>query len=167
VYFFIGSTMATTITTIILLLAIGILPLSSGQQTNNEDGTHLINDCCDLRCGHFTFSRNTRQSGIYVIPNICRDDHLKAEAYCDTINGGWLVVQRRQDGSVDFDRTWIEYEDGFGKLTGEFWYGLRTIHCLTGQGSWVREWILNTLMEGAYTSNLDSLKLHQLQKITT
>ena len=60
------------------------------------------------------------------------------EAYCDTSNGGggWLVVQRRQDGSVDFNRTWMEYEDGFGKLTGEFWYGLRALHCLTGQGGW-------------------------------
>jgi len=96
----------TTITTTILLLAIGILPLSSGQQTNNEDGTRLINNCCDLGYGYSTFFRNTRQSGIYVIPNVCRDDHLKTETYCDTINGGggWLVVQRRQDRSVDFNR---------------------------------------------------------------
>ena len=67
-----------------------------------------------------------------------KDDHLEAEAYCDTSNGGggWLVVQRRQDGSVDFNRNWLEYEDGFGKLTGEFWYGLRALHCLTGQGGW-------------------------------
>ena len=128
----------TTTTIIILLLAIGILPLSSGRQTNNEDDTHHISNCCDLGYGHFTFSRKTRQSGIYVIPNVCRDDHLEAEAYCDTINGGggWLVVQRRQDGSVDFNRTWVRYEDGFGKLTGEFWYGLRALHCLTGQGGW-------------------------------
>ena len=46
------------------------------------------------------------------------------------------MVQRRQDGSVDFNRIWGEYEDGFGKLTGEFWYGLRALHCLTGQGGW-------------------------------
>ena len=46
------------------------------------------------------------------------------------------MVQRRRDGSVDFNRTWVEYEDGFGKLTGEFWYGLRALHCLTGQGGW-------------------------------
>ena len=46
------------------------------------------------------------------------------------------MVQRRQDGSVDFNRNWGEYEDGFGELTGEFWYGLRALHCLTGQGGW-------------------------------
>ena len=50
--------------------------------------------------------------------------------------GGWLVVQRRQDGSIDINRGWGEYEDGFGKLKDEFWYGLRALSCLTGQGNW-------------------------------
>ena len=126
-----------TITTLILLLATGIVAVTlvHGQQTQND---HLINNCCQLGYGRFTFSRKTKPSGLYVIPNYCKDDHLEAEAYCDTINGGggWLVVQRRQDGSVDFNRTWLEYEDGFGELTGEFWYGLRALHCLTGQGGW-------------------------------
>ena len=126
-----------TNTTIILLLATGIVEVTlvHGQQVQND---HLINNCCQLGYGRFTFSRKTKPSGLYVIPNYCKDNHLEAEAYCDTSNGGggWLVVQRRQDGSVDFNRTWLEYEDGFGKLTGEFWYGLRTLHCLTGQGGW-------------------------------
>ena len=126
-----------TITTLILLLATGIVAVTlvHGQQTQND---HIINNCCQLGYGRFTFSRKTKPSGLYVIPNYCKDDHLVAEAYCDTSNGGggWLVVQRRQDRSVDFDRTWLEYEDGFGKLTGEFWYGLRALHCLTGQGGW-------------------------------
>ena len=131
-----NSTM--TITTLILLLVTGIVAVTlvHGQQQTQND--RLINNCCQLGYGRFTFSRKTKPSGLYVIPNYCKDDHLEAEAYCDTINGGggWLVVQRRQDGSVDFNRTWLEYEDGFGKLTGEFWYGLRALHCLTGQGGW-------------------------------
>ena len=126
-----------TITTLILLLATGILAVTlvDGQQTQND---RLINNCCQLGYGRFTFSRKTKPSGLYAIPNYCKDDHLEAEAYCDTSNGGggWLVVLRRQDGSVDFNRTWLEYEIGFGKLTGEFWYGLRALHCLTGQGGW-------------------------------
>ena len=29
-----------------------------------------------------------------------------------------------------------ENEDKFGKLKDEFWYWLRVLHCLTGQGGW-------------------------------
>ena len=45
-------------------------------------------------------------------------------------------MQRRQDGSVDFIKGWVDYENGFGSLTGEFWYGLHPLHCLTNQGQW-------------------------------
>ena len=126
--------MSTTIN-LILLLGAGMMSSSTANISSQVDH---INNCCDLGYGHFTFSRKIKQSRIYVLPNICGDDHLEVEAYCDTINGGggWLVVQRRQDGSVDFNRTWVDYEDGFGELTGEFWYGLRALHCLTGQGGW-------------------------------
>ena len=96
--------------------------------------------CCDTLPKHFfTFGRYVNfSSGIYLLKDFCGDSYKIADVYCDNCNGGggWLVVQRRQDGSVDFNRVWKEYEDGFGKLTGEFWYGLRALHCLTGQGGW-------------------------------
>ena len=78
------------------------------------------------------------KSHVYNITNFCGDCEEAAEGYCDAVSdgGGWLVVQRRQDGSVDFNRGWVEYEEGFGSLTGEFWYGLRPLHCLTNQGQW-------------------------------
>ena len=43
-----------------------------------------------------------------------------------------MVIQRRvPDGTVNFTRNWSDYENGFGDLEGEFWYGLRNIHHLT------------------------------------
>ena len=121
-----NSTM--TITALILLLATGIVAVTAEYQKDNAP----IKTCFCLGFNTTTF--NKRKSGVNTMMNFCGVKCYDAEVYCDTSNGGggWLVIQRRQDGSVDFNRGWRKYEDGFGKLTGEFWYGLRALHCFTG-----------------------------------
>ena len=59
--------------------------------------------------------------------------------YCDmeSDGGGWTVIQRRVDGSVDFDRNWDSYKWGFGSLSGNLWLGNDKIHRLTASGSTV------------------------------
>ena len=57
---------------------------------------------------------------------------MYARCDVDTDGGGWTVILRRvAGGTVDFNRTWEDYEDGFGQLSSEFWYGLKNMHCLT------------------------------------
>jgi hypothetical protein len=33
------------------------------------------------------------------------------------------VLVNRLDGSVDFNRRWTDYENGFGNMSGEYWLG--------------------------------------------
>ena len=48
----------------------------------------------------------------------------------ETDGGGWTVLQRRKEGSVDFERKWTDYENGFGDLRGDYWLGLAWLHKL-------------------------------------
>ena len=116
----------------VLLSIIGIVQVYADCKNNGGP----IKTCCCLGYNNTYF--NVKKSGVYIIANFCGAKCSDTRAYCDTTSGGggWLVVQRRQDGSVDFNRGWVDYEDGFGSLTGEFWYGLGPLHCLTSQGQW-------------------------------
>ncbi|XP_019621131.1 PREDICTED: receptor-type tyrosine-protein phosphatase alpha-like [Branchiostoma belcheri] len=89
---------------------------------NGVVGTTPPQDCADL------FAAGTRQSGTYTV-----GEPSPYRVYCDMsfLGGGWTVLQRRQDGSVDFAKNWADYQQGFGDLTGEFWLGLDNIHTLT------------------------------------
>jgi len=105
-----------------------------------------IESCCDLGFKPSKFSETTHKPKQYRIKNFCGNNRSTiTKVYCDTVTdgGGWLVVQRRIDGSENFDRDWSEYEQGFGTLpaddtdtSGEFWLGLYSLNCLTSQGQW-------------------------------
>ncbi|KFB44825.1 AGAP011197-PA-like protein [Anopheles sinensis] len=57
------------------------------------------------------------------------------EVFCEqrTFGSGWLVIQNRYDGSLDFNRNWTDYRNGFGNVYKEHWIGLEKIYPLTSK----------------------------------
>ncbi|CAG5116212.1 unnamed protein product, partial [Candidula unifasciata] len=60
----------------------------------------------------------------------------KTVVLCDpqTDGGGWVVIQRRKKGDVNFFRSWNDYKKGFGTADSDYWIGNDNIHDLTSQG---------------------------------
>ena len=81
-------------------------------------------DCFDL------LEAGERNSGVYTIYPL---KNGPVSVYCDMISrgGGWTLFHRREDGSVNFNRTWDEYREGFGDLNGDHWLGNKHIHAMT------------------------------------
>ncbi|XP_062991446.1 fibrinogen gamma chain [Elgaria multicarinata webbii] len=88
-------------------------------------------DCQDIA------NKGARQSGLYFIkPQKAKEQFL---VYCeiDNLGNGWTVIQRRLDGSEDFNKNQIQYKEGFGHLSPndqtEFWLGNEKIHLISTQ----------------------------------
>ncbi|XP_024120930.1 angiopoietin-1 [Oryzias melastigma] len=87
-------------------------------------------DCADAyKAGHSL-------SGLYHLYISNRTEPV--QVYCDmeTSGGGWTLFQRRFNGSVDFQRSWREYKEGFGDMLGEHWLGNEALYQLTSQSQY-------------------------------
>ncbi|XP_026178672.1 fibrinogen beta chain [Mastacembelus armatus] len=91
------------------------------------------------------YRRGGKESQMYLVQPDATSPPYKV--FCDqtTQNGGWLLIQNRLDGSVDFGRRWDEYRRGFGNTAfdtgkgycntpGEHWLGNDRISQLTKTG---------------------------------
>nr|XP_022290455.1 ficolin-1-like [Crassostrea virginica] len=73
-------------------------------------------------------------SGVYTITL----DGAPLDVQCIFKDGfAYTVIMDRNDGSVDFYRTYAEYENGFGTPSTETWIGNKYIHLLTAAGNTV------------------------------
>ncbi|PIK35537.1 putative tenascin-R [Apostichopus japonicus] len=98
---------------------------------------------------YFGFQTAVFPRDCHEIPRVCSNTHNTSgvyrikpagfpksfEVYCDGDpgTGGWTVIQRRSSGSIDFNRNWEHYKQGFGFLGTEFWLGNEKIAYLTQQ----------------------------------
>ncbi|XP_071981073.1 ficolin-1-A-like [Engystomops pustulosus] len=92
-------------------------------------GSNAARDCKSLLEKGFTLS------DWYII---YPDGKQPLRVLCDmhTDGGGWIVFQRRYNGSVNFLRNWESYKTGFGSRLSEFWLGNENISNITSSGTW-------------------------------
>ncbi|XP_041373674.1 fibrinogen C domain-containing protein 1-A-like isoform X2 [Gigantopelta aegis] len=87
-----------------------------GKITNNTDNS-LPRDCYDVK------KQGNNVDGVYKILPLGSAEPFNVYCELKDEDSGWLVFQRRTDGSRNFYRSWPEYQKGFGCPTNEFWLG--------------------------------------------
>ncbi|XP_043277556.1 angiopoietin-2 isoform X2 [Venturia canescens] len=85
--------------------------------------------CVDLLNG------GMKDSGVYYL-QIRGTTYWFLKVYCEQeiAEGGWTVIQRRDDFGEpreNFNRDWADYKNGFGDPAREFWLGNENIYMLT------------------------------------
>ncbi|XP_078669884.1 fibrinogen-like protein 1 [Branchiostoma floridae x Branchiostoma belcheri] len=113
--------------------------MSTEEQSEEGDETQKYpKDCAEV------LSLGNTESGVYLIqPSAVTyslsDKSLRSPVkpfyvYCRMDrSGGWTVIQRREDGNENFNRTWADYKQGFGNPWREYWIGNDRLHALTTQ----------------------------------
>ncbi|KAG9279899.1 angiopoietin-1 isoform X1 [Astyanax mexicanus] len=104
----------------------GVVPNS----TKQADEEKKFRDCADL------YESGIRKNGVYTI-NISPQETKKVYCNMESAGGGWTVIQHREDGSVDFQKTWKEYKMGFGSVSAEHWLGNEFVYMLTSQRQYI------------------------------
>ncbi|XP_053328027.1 microfibril-associated glycoprotein 4-like [Spea bombifrons] len=128
---------------LVLCLLCHVLPIS-GNPANQLPGSprdslghrHSTNgggfplDCQDV------WERGFHVDGEYLI--YLQGPRHPLPVYCDmTTNGtAWTVLQKRFNGSMDFNRDWKNYLNGFGNADGEYWLGLQNVYRLAMLGDY-------------------------------
>ncbi|XP_053746348.1 angiopoietin-4 isoform X2 [Panthera pardus] len=87
----------------------------------------VFQDCAEIQ----RFGANA--SGVYTIHVANMTEPRKVFCDMEANGGGWTLIQRRENGSVNFQRNWRDYKQGFGDPAGEHWLGNEVMHQLTGR----------------------------------
>ncbi|NP_001096661.1 angiopoietin like 2 L homeolog isoform X1 [Xenopus laevis] len=106
------------------------MPLFTSNSNSTDKPSGPWKDCLQaMEDGHDT-------SSIYLVKP--ENTNRLMQVWCDQRHdpGGWTVIQRRLDGSVNFFRNWETYKLGFGNIDGEYWLGLENIYWLTNQDNY-------------------------------
>ncbi|XP_019638189.1 PREDICTED: fibrinogen-like protein 1 isoform X1 [Branchiostoma belcheri] len=111
-----------------------LLPQNHPASTDDLWRTTYFDDCSEIYTAQDMFG--SPSSGVFPIKPLHVNNPVSV--YCDqtTAGGGWTVIQRRFDGSLEFFRRFNAYRDGFGDSSGEHWLGLDNIYRITAQNAY-------------------------------
>nr|XP_033779422.1 angiopoietin-related protein 6 isoform X2 [Geotrypetes seraphini]XP_033779423.1 angiopoietin-related protein 6 isoform X2 [Geotrypetes seraphini] len=105
--------------------------MRSSASTKGTNSSGPWRDCLDaLQNGQ------AAASGLYLVKPEPGNQMMQVWCEQEREGGGWTVIQRRQDGSVNFFTTWEQYKQGFGNIDGEHWLGLENLYWLTSQDNY-------------------------------
>ncbi|KAJ8310976.1 hypothetical protein KUTeg_011471 [Tegillarca granosa] len=93
------------------------------------DGKKMSADCHELIRNGITVS------GVYPV-KMPLGKIMNVWCDMETDNGGWTIIQRRFDGSVNFKRSWDEYTFGFGNANSEYWIGLENMYQMAAHSNY-------------------------------
>lgn len=73
--------------------------------------------CLHYIVSHFTdcydhYRHGNLRDGLYKVKPTASKCFIKV--FCDMQQGGWTIIQKRQDGTTDFFQDWKRYKEGFG-----------------------------------------------------
>lgn len=124
-------------------------------------------------CSEMSSADNGVHNGLILPPAMRRPIMAKC-------HGPWTVVQKREDGSVDFNRSWEEYATGFGKLLlnyddanhsatisffhpgdpeGELWIGNEVLHHLTKDNCTKLRIVIQDLQNNTWYADYESFSI--------
>lgn len=123
----------------------------------------LPSDCSEI---------NSPDSGLHMIAPANQRRPIMAKCM-----GPWTVIQKREDGSVDFNRSWEEYANGekpvvrdskqrlisnlkgFGEPNGELWIGNEILHHLTSDNCTKLRIVIQDLQNNSWYADYESFRI--------
>ncbi|KAL9700224.1 hypothetical protein quinque_003665 [Culex quinquefasciatus] len=94
------------------------------------------------------------ESNLYLIAPVGQHHPLMTQ--CEN---EWTTIQRRQDGSVDFNRSWEDYANGFGTPAGEFWIGNEALHHLTNDNCSTLRIVMQDIYDNTWFADYEAFRI--------
>lgn len=94
------------------------------------------------------------ESNLYLIAPVGQHHPLMTQ--CEN---EWTTIQRRQDGSVDFNRSWEDYANGFGTPAGEFWIGNEPLHHLTNDNCSTLRIVMQDIYDNTWFADYEAFRI--------